>query len=212
MWQRDRFWEQLDLVSTFALTNLFWIVVSIPLITMPLATVGLFQVMSKWVRGKQPEFFQDFFGAIRQHWASAFMIGLIDVVGGGIVWVNLRILAMMDGANAIAIVSRSTTVLAGLVLLLANLYMWSLLVVAELPLRRIVKMSFQLVLAHPLWSSRVLLAAIIPFLVSLVLPTIVMLFGTVSLSAWIINRGTWHIIRRYLPEDELDNLETKHIL
>ena len=212
MRQRDRFWEQLDLVSTFALTSLFWIFVSIPLITMPLATVGLFQVMSKWVRGKQPEFFQDFFGAIRQHWASAFMIGLIDVVGGGIVWVNLRILAMMDGANAIAIVSRSTTGLAGLVLLLANLYMWSLLVVAELPLRRIVKMSFQLVLAHPLWSSRVLLAAIIPFLVSLVLPTIVMLFGTVSLSAWIINRGTWHIIRRYLPEDELDNLETKHIL
>ena len=207
MGQRDRFWEQLDIWGTFALTNLFWIVVSIPLLTMPLATAGLFQVMSKWARGKQPEFFHDFFGAMRRYWASALMIGLLDVLVGGMVLINLRISATMAATDPLALGSRSAALFTGWVLLLANLYIWSLLVLVEESLWQIIRMALKLVLAHPLWSSGVLIAAGIPFLVSLVLPVMVMLFATISLSAWIINRGTWRVIRRYLPEDEVNALE-----
>jgi uncharacterized membrane protein YesL len=207
---RDRFWDQLDILGTFVLANLLWVIMSVPLITMPLATVGLFQIASKRVRGKEPEFFQDFFSAMRRYWAQSMVIGLIDALAGGIVVMNLSILVTMDSTNPLAVLSWCTTLFVGLVLLLANLYIWSLLVVVEEPVSQIIKISLKLVVVHPLWSLGVLIAASLPFVVGLVLPLAVLLFASISLSALIINRGTWHIIRRYLSEDELRSLETNH--
>jgi uncharacterized membrane protein YesL len=183
---------------------------SVPLITMPLATVGLFQIASKRVRGKEPEFFQDFFSAMRRYWAQSMVIGLIDALAGGIIVMNLSILVTMDLANPLAVLSWCTTLFAGMILLLANLYVWSLLVVIEEPVSQIIKISLKLVVVHPLWSLGVLVAASLPFVVGLVLPLAVLLFASISLSSLIINRGTWHIIRRYLSEDELRSLETNH--
>ncbi|MBZ0293918.1 MAG: hypothetical protein K8L99_15240, partial [Anaerolineae bacterium] len=85
-----------------------------------------------------------------------------------------------------------------------------LLVVAELSLRQIIEMSFKLVFAHPLASFITLFGGLLPILINLflMLPAIVTIFVTVSLSVWIINRGTWRVIRRYIPEDELREYES----
>lgn len=203
--------EQLDKWGTFVLTNLFWIVLSFPILTMPIATAGLFKVMSKWVRGKQPEFFQDFFGGMRQHWLNALLIALLDMVAGAFVLMNTSILIQMEAADPFAIVARAVTVFAALLLLLINLYVWSLLVISQQSLYQIIQLSFKLVIVHPVWSLGIMIAAAIPILVSLLLPKMIFLFVPISLSALLINRGTWQIIRQYIPEDERSEFEAKSI-
>ncbi|HEX2907050.1 MAG TPA: YesL family protein, partial [Phototrophicaceae bacterium] len=66
----DDFREHLDKWSMFILANLLWALLSIPLITFPAATAGLFATMSRWVRGKPPELFQEFFGGMRRYWLT----------------------------------------------------------------------------------------------------------------------------------------------
>lgn len=212
MRQSYSFLEKFDVWGTFVMTNLAWIVFSFPIITIPVATAGLFNVMSRWVRGKQPEFFHDFFGGIGRYWVKAVIIGLLDVLVGGIVLLNMRILLLTDTANPITLISSTMTFFAGLALLLLNLYIWSLLVLFDQSLWHIIQSSAKLVIVHPFWSIGVLIAAVVPILISLVLPRAIFLFGTISLSALIINKGTWHIIRRYVPEEELKLLEASENL
>ena len=199
--------ERFERPSTFLLANLAWLLLALPLVTIPLGTVGMFQVMSLWVRGKQPEFFADFFGAIRRYWWKAMLIGLVDAGLTALVVANLLILNQMDFLNPLALLSRSVTLFVGLLLLIVNLYIWSLLVVSELPLRRIVETSFKLAFAHPLQSIGILIIVLLPPAISLLLPVFVWLLGLISLSVYIANWGTWRVIRRYIPEEELAEYE-----
>ncbi|MEO8393584.1 MAG: DUF624 domain-containing protein [Chloroflexota bacterium] len=59
--RNDGLFDLLDKAGTFVLANLFWVLLSIPIVTLPIATAGLFATMSFWVRGKSPEVFRNFF-------------------------------------------------------------------------------------------------------------------------------------------------------
>ncbi len=201
--------ERFERPSTFFLANLAWLVLAIPLVTIPLGTVGLFQVMSLWVRGKQPEFFTDFFSAIRRLWWKASLVGLIDLAVAALVYANMLILNQMELLNPLALLSRSVTLFVALLLLLVNLYVWSLLVISELSLRRIIELSFKLAFAHPLRSIGILIGALLPPVFALALPVFVWLLGLISLSVLIVNWGTWQVIRRYIPEAELAEYESQ---
>ena len=202
--------QQFDRWATFFLSNLAWVVFAVPIVTLPLGMVGLFQIMSLWTRGKQPEFFKDFFGAIRNYWWKALIIGLIDVVVGGLILGNLMILNIMGFSNLFVLFLASLTVFVALVLLMTNLYIWSLLVVAEFGLRRVLMLSLKLVLAHPFRTFGILVVGLLPLMLALLLklPTLLWLLGLISFSILIINKGTWSVIRLYTPEAELLKYET----
>ena len=203
--------ERFDHWATFLLANLAWVIFAIPIVTLPLGTVGLFHVMSLWTRGKQPEFFRDFFEAIRKYWWKAMLVGLVDMLIGGMVVGNLLILNIMGFGNPLVLLAGGMTILVALMLVATNMYIWSLLVVAEFDLRRVVGLSLKLVLAHPFGTIRTLITGFLPLLLALLLalPALIWLVGLVSLSALFINRGTWKVIRRYIPESELLIYETQ---
>ncbi|MBZ0296584.1 MAG: YesL family protein, partial [Anaerolineae bacterium] len=108
----DGLMEQLERGGTFVLSNFAWVIFALPIITIPLGTVGLFQVMSMWVRGKQPEFFKDFFSAIRRLWLRAMIVGLLDAACVGFIAFNVQVLSQMDFTNLLAIMARSATLFA----------------------------------------------------------------------------------------------------
>jgi hypothetical protein len=88
---------------------------------------------------------------------------------------------------------------------MTNLYIWSLLVVAEFGLRRILVLSLKLVFAHPFRTFATLVVGLLPLMLALLLklPALLWLLGLISFSILIINKGTWSVIRLYLPEAEL---------
>lgn len=194
--------------TTFILSNIVWFIVSIPLVTMPAATVGLFAYLSARVRGRQPDFFRTYFGAVRHHWRKAMVIGVIDFVIGGLIVLNLSIFPRMDmTADPFAFVARSVTVFVAAAALMLNLYVWSLMVLLEdASLKTLVENAAALVFTHPLWSVSVLIASTLPTLISLLLPQGIFALVTVSLTVLIATMGTWRVIRQHLDADLLQKL------
>lgn len=202
--ERAELAEHAEKWGAFILANILWAILSIPLITMPAATAGLFNYMSARVRGLQPDFFRVFFEGMRLYWRKATVIGLIDVLIGGLVVLNVSIFPYMDlRADPIAFLSRSVTIFAALALLLINLYAWSLMVILPaLTIRQILVNAAMFVFTHPLWSIVVLIAAALPVVISLFLPRGIFVIATASACALIACMGAWRVIRQHLTSDQ----------
>jgi uncharacterized membrane protein YesL len=205
----DDLFAQIDKWVSLMMMNLLWVVFALPLITLPAGTAALFTVLSLRVRGKQPELFQEFFGALRRHWLTATLLGLANLLLVGLLLVNVSIFPIMSLSDPLAFLSRTVTLFVGLALSMVNLYAWTLLPVLDVPVKQLVIASARLAFAYPLWSFAILAAAVLPILISLLLPQAVFVFFTFACSAWIVTVGTWRIIRRHLPEDELLTLEAR---
>jgi len=93
--------------------------------------------------------------------------------------------------------------------LMANLYTWPLMVTFDLSLRNLLLNSLRLVFAHPLWSRVMLFLVAALFVLSLLLPAAVLVLASFSAAALLINWGAWRVIRPYVPENELAQLERR---
>ena len=204
--ERAELAEHVEHYSSFVLANLLWALVSIPLVTLPAATAGLFAVMSARVQGKQGDLFATFFGAARRCWLKATLLMGLNLLGGGLVAVNLSIFPLMDlNADPLAFVARSVTLFAALALLLVNLYVWPLLALLDdLSLKALLDNAVRLVFAHPLWSLLLLLAVVAIVAFSLLLPRGVLALATASACAWVMSWGAWRVIRQHLPDEMTD--------
>jgi uncharacterized membrane protein YesL len=200
--ENSQFYDILDRVSTFVLANVLWVVLSIPVVTMPAATAGLFATMAPWARGKSPEVFRDFFSGLRQYWLKASLVGLVDALLGVWIVVNFRAFQLMDMSNPLALVSQSLTFFIALITILVNLYFWPMLVTFDMPLRSLVSTSAKLVFAHPLRSFGMLIVSLAPLVVSIFLPSAFWVLATFSTFALLNSKTAWRIMKRYIPEDE----------
>lgn len=174
------------------------------IIGIPFATLGIFAMMNASVQGRQPGFFSVFIGAIRKHWREAVIIGLIDLAIGSLLFVNFSIFQFMGMDNVIAVLSRTMTVCVSMILIMTNIYIWSLVSLTQLSIRNLIKFSLTLVLTYPVRSSGIMLIVLAPIIVSLFLPIAFFLFVTVSTSAYFGARGTWWILNKYFSEDMLN--------
>ncbi len=198
----------LDRVATLVITNIMWVFLSVMIIPLPAATAGLFAVTVPLARGRDREFFATFFGTMRRQWLKATVLVLLDVALGALVLVNLQALETIPLPEILLWFMRSLTLLIGLILLLANLYAWPLLVLFDLPLKRLVKVSLLLALAHPLQTILTLVLGLTPLLLGLfVLPQWLLFVGIVSLSALAIGWGSWRVIRVRASAEELEELD-----
>jgi uncharacterized membrane protein YesL len=197
-----------DRVGTFIMANLLGVLVALPIITLPLALTGLFAAMAPWGRGKSSAVFRDFFGGIRDHWRQAMLIGLIDLLIGGLIVLNFSIFHLMDMSQTLALLSQSITVFSTMVLLLVNLYIWPLLVTFEMPLRKLIETAVTLVFSHPFASFGMLLVTMAILLVSVILPAMFVLLVSFSACALFISWGVWRVVRGHIAEDERARLES----
>jgi uncharacterized membrane protein YesL len=150
--------------------------------------------------------FKTFWLALKKYWLKATAVFLLDLLLIAFVILNLLILRQMGTGQFLAILSRTVTVLVAALLILSNIYLWPLLVTVDPPLRDLLKNGIKLALVHPFWGALVAIMAIIPVALSLFLPQAFLLTATFAATALIIQWGGWRIIRRYLDENEIQNL------
>jgi uncharacterized membrane protein YesL len=206
--QNSELFSWADRAGTFILANLLWVLLSLPIITIPLATAGLFATLAPWGRGKPSEVFRDFFGGIREYWRNAMLIGVIDLLLGGLIVVNFSIFRLMNMSQPVAVLSQSITIFVGLILVAVNLYIWPLLVTFDLPLRELLSTSAQLVFAHPMASIGITLVTGAILLGSTLLPAMFLLLASISACALFISWGVWRVVRGRIAEDERARLES----
>lgn len=200
------FFSTVESVSTFLLANFLWVVLSITVIGMPFATVGLFAISNHWVQGRQPEIFRVFGGAIRDHWAKAVVITALNAVACGLLFVNFSIFRMMRMDNFIAILSGTMTLSAAVLVCIMNIYVWSYLALLDLPIRKLIKLSLGFTLTYPLISLGLAVLFVLPIIMSLFLPVAIFLFVTFSTCAYLAGRVTWYVLKRHFTAKELDEL------
>jgi uncharacterized membrane protein YesL len=197
---KDKFLFTIERISTFFLANFLWLGCSLLVVTLPAATAGLFAIFSDWAQGKEHETFERFFGAIRLHWWKATCIAILDVVILGWLGFNLLIWPRMGLPNLVFSTFMGITVLICTLTIMANLYIWILLVIYDLPLRDLVKTALALVFRHFLWSVLLLALVLIIVVFNLVLPVILIIFLLVPTCTYIIAWGAWRVIQLYDPE------------
>jgi len=203
----QEFFTKLDRFSGFALINVLWVMGSAFIITLPVATVGLFAVLADWVRGKNSEALARFFGAMRQYGFKASLIGLADAVMIGLLMFNLQIIPQMDLPMPIQYPFMSITLFIGLLVVMANLYIWILLVTYDLTLKRLADVALRLSMTHFSWTACVLLMAAGILGVGLVaVPSGISVFVLFSGCAYVVAWGAWRVIRQY--DDDLLQLST----
>lgn len=198
----DGLFAFLDKLTAFMLANLLWVLLSIPLVTLPMTTAGLFATMSRWAQGQPVEVFRDFFGGMREHWRKASIIVVLDLLLGGLIALDLYAFGRMNMPQVIALVSRSVTLFVAVTAIMVNLYLWPLMVTFdELPLRRLLDTSLKLVFAHPVWSVVMFVLALLPVTASLLLPAAALVLLSFSSIALLVSWSAWRVIRRYIPAE-----------
>lgn len=195
--------RHIDAYSSFVMVNLLWAMVGLAVVTLPAATVALMTVMSERVRGRHPETFSTFFTAIRERWRTATILGLIDAAAIGFVAINISIVGRMRADELMFVISGAVTLFVGIIVLSANVYMWALLALEDLPVRRVIEMSLRFALAYPLPTFGLMGASAALIAGSLLLPRGVFVFVTASAVAYVTAWGSWRVIRRHLTDEEL---------
>lgn len=199
--------DGMDHWATPIMVNLLWALLSLLVITMPLAMIGLFGVMFRWTNRRSPQVFSVFFGTIRRGWLKAYALAGLDLLVGGLVLLNLLIFQVMGTSDLIAFVSRSVTIGAGVLLLLVNLYAWALIAVWDAPFRQIIKLSVQLVFAEPLWTFGIFVGVAAALIASVFLPAVIFVALTGAVAAYIVSRGAWTVVTKYVEVDQFPWLD-----
>jgi len=197
----------IDRAASLVIANLLWTFCAMLILPLPAATAGLFAVTAPLARGRDKEFFSTFFSTMRRQWRKSTLVMLVNVALGALVLVNLSALESMPLPELLLWFLRSLTFVLGLTLLLANLYLWPLLVLFDLPLRRLLVVSLQLTLAYPLRSLLTLALGAAPLVLGLFLPLWLLAVGLVALSALGVNWGAWRVIRQHATKEELAELD-----
>ena len=195
-----------DRITTIVLANVMWFVFAVPIITLPAATAGLFAVLAPLVRGRDAEIFATFFGTMRRQWLKSTVIAVADVLIGAVLVANFSILNLMDPPGVVFWMFRSIYLFLAIAALMANLYLWPLLVLFDPELRQMVMLAIKFAFNHALWSLFVVGLMLLPLVLAAFSPALFSAVIAVSASVLIANWGAWRIIRQYVAPEDLATL------
>jgi uncharacterized membrane protein YesL len=173
-------------IGTFLIGNVFWILVSIPIVTIPAATGALFYMVHRVVSEEEdnaPEWasHKDFWVGLRLHWLRSTVVGFLDLAALIVLLVTLQFYVMRP--------EEYLRWLAGPVLIF--LLMWIGLQVFLFPLLiqfpdeslvQLAKRAVFLVLGYPLYCLTVIAVLVVLLVVSVALagPVLVLLFSLLA--------------------------------
>jgi uncharacterized membrane protein YesL len=138
---------------------------------------------------------------MRRFWARSLQIAAIDLVIGLLATANVIIVSQLGMPPAPGAISLGITAFVAAMTLAANLYIWTLMVAFDLPIRDLIQTSLRKVFVHPAWTLMMLALALVVLLIGVTAPAVIWIFALFSGCAWLVNRGAWQVIRQY--EDDL---------
>jgi uncharacterized membrane protein YesL len=188
------------------LVNLLWFAFAVFIITLPVATAGLFAVLIPWARRRDTELFSKFFSTMRRQWLKSTIIFGATLLVLGLVYINFTALNQMELPRPISWMMRGINLYIGIMAITLNIYMWPLLVLFDLSLRRLFTVSLKMAFAHPLWSLLILILSALPIVAGLFVP-LLFVIGVFAAVAFIMNWGAWRIIKKYATPEEIADLD-----
>lgn len=199
-----RLWQVLDQFSVVVIGSFLFYLFSLLIITIPAAIVGVFAAVASLIRPVQGESIGRFWRGFRRTFGTALLLGLLSLVFGLIVYVDIRFFwAMGTTFGKVAALFFGSVAAVGL---MVSLIAWPLLAWYPQPLGKLLKRSFMLAAAHPLVTLGGLIGVMAVGMLFLLLPSPInglIFFLGPGLAALAAGAAAWWVMKRYAgPDDE----------
>jgi uncharacterized membrane protein YesL len=149
---RQFFWLSYDHIGLLILANLLWILLSLPIVTAPAATAGLFHLTAKIARREDPSL-RDLIGGFRLFFKPASLIGLVDAAIAVILWINVDFYSHLGGHASIpGMLFAGLIVWATAFWVLIHAHLFPLLISGERSVRSLFRKSAVLTLHNPAFT------------------------------------------------------------
>lgn len=134
----NTFMRMMDIFTHFLLLNVIWIISSLALVTFFPATTAMFAVVRKWTtEGIDAGLFSLYVSKFRENFRKSFVIGLIWIAAGVVLYVDGTILFQFSFPGHIILIS--LLMFAGIIYLFTTCYIFLVLVNYELSLFHTIK-------------------------------------------------------------------------
>lgn len=127
----------------FATISGLFTMISIPLVTSGLASVGITNVARNTARDKHSFGVSDFFATIKKNWRQALPAGIINAVVYAILIFD--IVYFSSGENRISAAGQGLILAIFFIFTIMNYYMWTLMITFKFTLKQIYSNSFKFV-------------------------------------------------------------------
>lgn len=172
--------------------NVIWFLASLPLITLPSATIALYVVAQK-ISYRRAASVGDFFAAMREYWWISWRWMLISVVAAAIMAVNVLFYRSWD--NAVGLVLIGLWIGIALIWGVVQLYVIPILLEQDRPfVRTALRNALVLSLRHPFYTMTCALWAGFLSVISVILPFLWAML-TPALLAYFYSRAVYHLVR-----------------
>jgi uncharacterized membrane protein YesL len=178
---KDYYEEMFTLVGA----NLLWVLLAIPVITLPPATAGMFYLTNHIARHKSIEF-RMFFEGFRKYLWKSYALTLLNLAAAVLFWVNLHFYGSQFGDQQWAVIVRGLFVGLAVMWCLIQIYVFPMLLEQEEPrLLLALRNAAFLTFASPITSLTlaVLMVVVAALSVGLTLPFAVAMMAVLCLMA-----------------------------
>lgn len=157
--------------ARLALLNLFWLLFSLPIITIVPSTFAMFSVLKKWVVNKEMgNSFSSFKNLFVENFKESYRTGWPFILIGVILFVNLLFFGTYTFETTLFyILKYANYILTGIFFLLW-LHTFALKQITELETFQTIAVSFVLILSQPLITLLIVLAAGVLFVFFILFP------------------------------------------
>ncbi len=169
---------------TLAGANLLWVVLSIPVITLPATTAGMLYLTNQIAHHRRSIEFRMFFEGIKLYWWKSYLLAGLNVLAAVIFYTNFRFYGQFEGQWAVIV--RGLFVGLAAMWALIQVYVFPMLLEQEEPkLRMALRNAAFLTFASPITTLTlvVLLAVVAAISVGLTLPFAVAMMAVLGLAA-----------------------------
>lgn len=180
----NMFFRILDIFAHFVLLNVLWIILCIPIITIFPATAALFSVVQKWItEGTEAGAVQLFFTHFKKNFKKSFIIGMMWMVAGLILYFDLSILLQIEftGKYFVFILMAFSAILY----IFMSIYVFFVMVHYELSILHTIKNALILSVSHLFHTGLCLIIIAGAIILTYYFPIFIMISGSVL--AFVLN-------------------------
>ncbi len=193
------FWLTYDHIGLLILANLLWILLSLPIVTAPAATAGLFYLASRITRRENPSL-RDLLTGFRLFFRPALVIGLVDTAIAIILWINIDFYSHLGGRASIpGMLFAGLIIWATVFWILIHAHLFPLLIDGERRPRSLFRKSAILTLHNPAFTIGITVQNI-SVTVICALTGVGLLAIAGGLTAILLTTGHRSLLSRYNPD------------
>jgi uncharacterized membrane protein YesL len=174
----NMFFKILDIFAHFVLLNALWVICCIPIFTIFPATTALFGVVRKWhVEGTDVGVVRIFFQLFKTNFKKSFIIGLIWLLAGFILYFDLSIVLQIDFTGKIFVFI--LLIFSSILYVFMTIYIFFILVHQDLTIVQSIKNALFMSIGYYLHTFLIIAILIGALAITYLAPIFLMVIGSV---------------------------------